>query len=116
MKKTFRLSERELKNMIAESVRRALNEAEGDEVEMLWDELRNAKGQGANVHEILSILKRLESALRALPDDDERALTTDTTYQRRPSTLGNPDQPKTWQIDHNFRNEKGKYNPFGKRG
>ena len=120
MKRTFRLSERELKNMIAESVRRALYESEGDEVDMLWDELKTAKENGADKYEILDILHRLEGAIDALPQDDPRAFRRETTFKRKPGKLGdtyNGKKPeKTWRAKvSNFRNEKGEpTNPFRK--
>lgn len=114
MKRTFRLTEKELKNMIAESVKRAIYEAEGDDVEMLWQELKNAKDSGAETRDILDILHRLEAAISALPDDDPRAFRDVTTYRRRTPGLGDTDKRRTWHANvSGHRNEKGEpYNPF----
>lgn len=116
MKRTFKLTESELRNMIAESVKKALYESEGDEVEMLWQELRDAKEAGADVHEILDILHRLEAAIEALPEDDPRAFREVSTYKRRTPSILDKDQRKTQyaKVSGHYDQNGKPINPFRK--
>ena len=64
MKHTIRLTEKELRNMIAESVRRALNEeVENQSSDEIWQEYRDARDRGADANEMLAIARRLDWAI-----------------------------------------------------
>lgn len=101
MKRTVRLTERELRNMIAESVRRALNESSED----LWQELRDAKENGADAREILDIMHRLESAL-----EDEGAFVVGGPYEEDMLVKGSPKKLGWRSTDPDFGMEVGKDN------